>query len=135
MKPPLQEFHEMSCGAVEAFIVTPPDIRLALDAAATGDPRAAAIMQALNDWLTWSATARPGDAPLCLSCDVEFTGGAVPTVFAMAVPFANPVAALVSGVCYDCAARARRGDGLMASALRGWRAVWPDLRAVEGGRA
>ena len=106
-----------------------------MHSAASGDARGAAIMRALNDWLSWSATAKRGEAPLCLSCDAEFSGVTKPAAFALAVPFANPVAALVSGICGNCAARAQRSDGLVASALRGWRAVWPDLRAVEAGRA
>ena len=92
-------------------------------------------MSALNEWLNWSATAKRGEAPLCLSCDAEFSGVTRPAAFAMVVPFANPAAALVSGICVDCAARAQSNDGLMASALRGWRAAWPDLHTVEGGRA
>jgi hypothetical protein len=131
----LRDFNDLCGGAAEALVVTPPDILPIAAAAATGDAMAAAIMRALNHWLSQSAAAPRGGGPLCFSCDAEFAGAATPAAFTLAVPFANPVTALVSGICADCAAKARQGDGLMASAMRGWRKVWPGFQTVEGGRA
>jgi hypothetical protein len=108
-------------------------VRELMRAAENRDLQAVVTLRKINDWLEAAATQPPGRGPQCLTCPREMAGQ-TPLLFGAIMPFAasDGVGVSVGGLCVECALI--HPDPLWA-AMEAWRAIWPDLRVVEGGHA
>ena len=86
-------------GTLQVFAVTPSNFHSLMAGVERGDPSLQAVCVAVSKWL---CEALPNGRPVCLDCDVEFGSEQVPGAFIVSVPFANPIGAIVSGVCMCC---------------------------------
>jgi hypothetical protein len=89
-----------------------------------GDALALRAMQGIGQWLATTGKLAPGNAPLCLTCETEFSRGAPkPAAFLITTPYSktwgcDKTAVLVSGVCAPCSARS--DADLLAHARELW---------------
>jgi hypothetical protein len=89
-----------------------------------GEPLALRAMQAIAQWLETTGNLNPGEAPLCLACETEFSRGTPkPAAFLIVAPYPKAwgdedTDALVSGVCAPCSAR--DDADLLAHARKLW---------------
>jgi hypothetical protein len=114
------------------ILCVPHDLVRMRLAARPGNPRAIAMTQTLNAWLEAAGIAKFGVAQRCINfdCSAEFCAGAPkPAAFVILTSDAQQ-AALVSGVCADCARRYHGMDGLKTLAFRPWSKAWPQHRVV-----
>jgi len=128
----IREFHKQCRGAIEAVIVTRHDAPALTAALMLGDPKADVVVGAIETWLGGAATKKHDHSPLCLGCDTRFhRDSPPPTAFVLAIPFASPSCAMVSGVCGACA---EREADLLAMAMRFWRQIWPTMYRTDAGQ-
>jgi len=72
--------------------------------------------EAFHQWKATAVKSKPGDGPLCLTCDVEFgPGRAVPAAFWFQSPLKkSSKATIINGVCPTCFTRADCVDRIIA---------------------
>ena len=112
---------------IQGYVLDRQELLPRAASVARGDELAGELVHAIAGWLSRAETTELGQAPVCLDCSTTFRGGVEPTAFVLAL-FECDDHAIVTGVCGRCNERAERGDGLLAVAIRRWRAeLWPDL--------
>jgi hypothetical protein len=134
--------------AYQAMIVMPEEATVLLQAAASGDPNAIAIMRVMGAWLEQAITITdPSKTPLCLDCDTAFTAENLPPMaYAVLMPFmpgsgpdfirpGKPQKrgnTLTTGICAGCVQR-HGGAKLLEIAMHGWRTIVPNMQIIHAG--
>ena len=126
----LVQFSEACAGFCQIYNVHGANIGGVIDAAIAGDdPSLRVVYLAIVKWVE---EALPHGRARCPDCHTVFSPSQRPSCLVVAVPFANPIGGVVSGVCKDCLTH---GD-LSEMTLRRYREIWPTaFEIASGGRA
>lgn len=127
----IADFHSSCHGSftLHTFALTPECLKsLDLD---VGKDDFLMLMMAVRKWMINAKSLPRGQGAICIDCDCEFSNANRPMGFVIAVPFANRAISMVTGVCANCLLKPDLHDATM----RRLRKIWPDLRAIEGGRS
>jgi hypothetical protein len=128
----LQGLADAAGGAYSVLFVDREEARQMLGACRYGDPRAAAYVEVVNEFLIKLARAPRKRGALCLTCDRVLCRKTRPLIIVVIRPHCeHPADALVSGVCRGC------GTGRAGWPVPGWRErltalMTPRLRELWG---
>jgi len=119
--------------ALTSFIILRDEVPRLMTTAHSGDPGPRAIVQIITKWLALAAGAARHEAPLCISCDTGFHGGAEAAGFALLLPFIPTEGqAAIAGICADCVEQS--GEDLPGLAAEHWRKLFPGIQKLPEGR-
>jgi ABC-type molybdate transport system permease subunit len=116
-------------------IKTPEQLPGVVLAAIGGNHEAQLLTRIIEMWVKQLVKTLPGEAPLCGTCDHEFSWpSACPAALVVAMPYANNHNdAVVTGLCTTCVVRA--GDDLSPLALKVWHKILPGAEVLPEGTA
>ena len=132
----IRQVHDESAGMLSVVIVRQCDaVHLAMDAL-SGDDKAVALLQQVNDCLQRIGAAPARKPAQCGCCGTNLEAGRFAIVIA-SPDTDTPSAGLGLAICRRCGVTA---GAIKAAALSALKVIWPDLRPVqvthpEGSRA
>jgi hypothetical protein len=121
------EFHAMSKGVTETWVIAADQIMSLIAYADKGVPAAKHLVDVIGQLLEHAAGS---PVPvLCLGCDAVIQPPhSLPEKFIIHLPFTNPKAALANALCADCA---NNGTDWRERAHELLRQVFPDAYRVD----
>lgn len=130
----MDRFAEVSNGCIKVMVILPADILELIAAEHGGNEDAYAMICAMAQYLA-RIEDRKQPSMLCLHCDTEFNASVSPTSFSIAMPYANPVGAVINGICRDCVLKfGIDRDRLLAKSSEAYQRLW-DLTPLQEGNA